>query len=226
MNGSALAEMAVEERHLSLALQEALQPQTETRVGVMDDLTVTGRVTAGSFAGDGSLLTRIPREAIQISKGGIHGSRIEFGSVTLLHLDPELAEAIQMPRAAPPPLESMGTLSVTGLLVAGQFAGSGDGLTNVPFRAIDIPAGAIEGNMISRSTVGFHHLAPDVIDSIAKAHRAAFPDAEGNLTVSNTLSAARFVGDGSGLTDLSLDALFIPNGAIDGAKVSDVRVST
>jgi hypothetical protein len=86
-----------------------------TSVGIMTLLRVTGRVTAGSFQGDGSLLT-------SLSAGNV------VGNVAYSNL------ALYVSSSAQPNITSVGTLTslqVSGGVTAGSFAGDAAGLSNI-----------------------------------------------------------------------------------------------
>ena len=226
VGAEAIEGQAIEMHHLAPTLQEALRPPAPDPVQALDALSVAGTVTAEAFIGDGAGITNIPFDAVVIPEGAISGSRLAPGSIhadrmargtiALQHLAEDVRDAIAKPPDPAMP-DTVGSLTVTGVLRAGTVQGNGKGLTGIPFAAVDVPDDAIVAEMLSTNSVHIEHLSPGVARQLMRE----IPDlaALEELSVNGPVAAEKFSGDGAGLTNLRFEAVAVPEGAIDGGMI-------
>ena len=214
---------AVASSNLAVAVTGNSQPNI-TSVGTLTSLVVSGKVTAGSFAGDGSALSNL-----QVSNlVGTIGYATMAGGVT---------------ENAQPNITSVGTLSslaVSGTLSAGAFIGNAAGLSNIQGSNIVGPvslalsvSGAAQPNITSVGTLSSLAVsglitgtgqalsslqASNIVGVIASSNLAVAVtgNAQPNITsvgtlsslsVSTSLSAGVFLGNASGLSNLQASNL-------------------
>jgi hypothetical protein len=119
-------------------------------------------------------------------------------------------------------VDSNGNLTASGQVQAGNFIGSGAGLTNIPPAAVNATASSIANSVVARdgtssfkanaitantftgSGVGLSNIPPSAINATASsvANSVVARDGSGNFSA-NTIVANNFSGSGAGLFNIS-----------------------
>ncbi|MCX5751277.1 MAG: hypothetical protein NT099_06390 [Candidatus Saganbacteria bacterium] len=135
-----------------------------TSAKLASNLSVTGTVTAGAFSGSGSGLTNIP--ASSLADGSITAAKITDEAVTEGKIASSAVTAGKIAAGAVTSAKLASNLSVTGIVTAGAFSGSGSGLTNIP--ASSLADGSVTNAKLAGSISGDKLASNAAVLSIAK----------------------------------------------------------
>jgi hypothetical protein len=167
------------------------------------DLVVNGMVTATKFMGDGSMLTNIQASAI---------NGLVLKASSLVSPDGSIDPAVAVDNNGDVTVTE-GDLTVNGMVTATKFMGDGSMLTNIQASAVngtvasaqraDDATNALNAQLAQDALAAFSLKSPTDATAVSVDNNGNVAVEAGDLTVNGDVTADKFIGDGSMLTNVA-----------------------